>query len=122
MDYIFPLFHLSVTIKGKPVSVSYVETYGEMKMQFHPFLPLASDAVSGKLHAQTALPLPRKKCPRHPVNRRQDGPQNWLDALEKKEILPLPAIKPRFFGRPARRLDTVPTALDWWNGNWLDGT
>jgi len=52
----------------------------------------------------TSWPLLLYSCQKelsYPWSRGLGGPGAGLDALEERELLPLPEIKPRFLGHPA---------------------
>jgi hypothetical protein len=68
-------------------------------------------SVSGQLHGPSHLPK-RKEPPRTHCYVRLGGSQNRTERYgEEKNPFPLPAIKPRFLGRPAHRLVSIPTEL-----------
>jgi hypothetical protein len=53
--------------------------------------------VNGQLYATAAVP--QGKMHRYPLNMRQGGPKSRYERfMEEKSLLPLPGIKPRFFG------------------------
>jgi hypothetical protein len=62
--------------------------------------------VSGQLDAPAALPLGKE--PRYRLSGRLIGPGRFG---EEKNLPAPPVIKPRFLGRPARSLVTLPTEL-----------
>jgi hypothetical protein len=56
--------------------------------------------VNGQLHAPVALP--RGNSSRYPFDRSLGGPQSWSEIYEeKKNLLPLPEIKPLLLGSQA---------------------
>jgi hypothetical protein len=66
--------------------------------------------MSGQFHDPAALP-PGKQ-PRYPLYRGLGGPQSWSGRYkEENNLLPIPGIKSRLLGRPARSLVPIPTEL-----------
>jgi hypothetical protein len=66
--------------------------------------------VNSQLHAPAVLSL--GYSPRYAFYRRLGRPQSWAGRYgEGKNLLPLPGIKPRLLGRPARSLVAIPTEL-----------
>jgi hypothetical protein len=57
-------------------------------------------------------PCLRGNSPRYSRNRRIGVPHRWSARFgEDKNILPLSGIEPRFLGRPARSVVTIPSTL-----------
>jgi hypothetical protein len=54
---------------------------------------------------------PLSLYPRYALYKRLGGPQACEDFVEKRNLLHLPGIKPRFFGRPDRTLVAILTEV-----------
>jgi hypothetical protein len=71
---------------------------------------------NGQVDAPASL-LPGKQ-PQYSLYRRLGGPQILSGRYgEEKNLFPIPAIKPRFLGRPARNVVVIPTELS--SGNFF---
>jgi hypothetical protein len=66
--------------------------------------------VSDQLY--TPDTLPRGKSPQYALDKSLGGPQSRFGSCaEKKDLLPLPRIEPRFLIHPSHSLVTMPTEL-----------
>jgi hypothetical protein len=98
-------------LKTKVVSMHAKKEYEGVKAWLNSFLTPTLDG--GKWSASRPGHFtPVESAPPIPFNRRLGGPQKRSGRYgEENNPLPLPGIEPRFLGRPAHSLVTIPTAL-----------
>jgi hypothetical protein len=86
--------------------VHNIKTYGEVKVWLHAFLTLAlyGGRLLGSLRGHFT---PRGGAPGTYSLGGRLGPRASMDTVEKRNLLPLPGIEPRFLAHPAHSLVTI---------------